>query len=474
MVIAGLFDVDSRAPAGPQKSSEGVFEEKNCTCPDFVSINKKVSPAVVHIYSSKVVKYYHPFFDDEFFKRFFGIKPEEEREEKVYSGGSGFIISEDGYILTNYHVIADADEVEIIYGKEEKLKAKVIGKDPPTELALLKIDYKEPLPYVPLGDSDKLEIGEWVMAVGFPLVYGKTVTVGVISAKEKKLGISEKTSSFENFLQTDAAINPGNSGGPLVNVKGEAVGVNTAISLAGQNIGFAVPINQFKMIEEQLKTKGKVVRGYLGVKISEVTEEIKKAFKLKETKGAFVQNVEKNSPADEAGIKHGDVIIKVDKKEIEKPQDLIDYISSRKPGTMVKVYVIRDNKEKEFEVKLGTRKIESEEEEGEEEETKEKERDIGKLGFSVGELTKRYRDYYGIPNDIEGVVVLNVKKISEAYERGLREGDVIIEANGKEIKTPKDLKKIYSSLSKGDYLNLYVFKPGRLSEKRYIIIPVED
>ncbi len=472
MVIAGLFDTDSRSQATPKSSEYVPLKSSDSCCPNFAEINKRVSPAVVAIYSTKVVKYSHPFFDDDFFRYFFGTPPrDEEREEKIQSGGSGFIISPDGYILTNEHVVADADEVEVVLGKDEHIKAKVIGRDAPTDLALLKIDYKEPLPTIPLGDSDKLEIGEWVMAVGFPLAYGKTVTVGVISAKERKLGISQTTSSFENFLQTDAAINPGNSGGPLVNIKGEAIGVNTAISRIGQNIGFAVPINQFKMIEDQLKNKGKVVRGYLGVRITDVTEEIQKAFKLKNTNGAFVQSVEKGSPAEEAGLKHGDVIIKVDNKNIEKSQDLINYISSQKPGSKAKIYVIRDGKEMDFNVKLTTRKDEGEEEITEKEEGEEK--DISNLGISVGELTPRYRSFYNIPSDVDGLLVLKVKKMSTAYDRGLREGDVIMEANGKEVKSIKELKKVYSSLKKGDYLNLYVYKAEGRGTSMFIVIPVE-
>lgn len=476
MVIAGLFDTDSRSNATPnqiQKAEATIIQAVDTCCPNFAEINKKVSPAVVAIYSSKIVKYRHPFFDDDFFKYFFGYEKDQGEEEKVQSGGSGFIISPDGYILTNNHVVADADEVDVVLENEEHIKAKVVGKDAPTDLALLKIDYKKPLPHLTLGDSDKLEIGEWVMAVGFPLAYGKTVTVGVISAKERKIGISEKSVSFENFLQTDAAINPGNSGGPLVNIRGEVVGVNTAISLAGQNIGFAVPINQFKSIENQLKTKGKVTRGYLGVVITEVTEEIKKAFKLKEAKGALVQKVEKGSPAEEAGIKHGDIIIKADKKDINKPQDLIDYIASQKPGTNVKVVVLRDGKERDFDVKLGLRKEEGEEEMEQKEEQGEG-RDISKLGITIDEISPRYRSFYRIPEEINGVLVLRVKRISKAYERGLREGDVIMEANGKEIKTPQDLKKVYKSLSKDEYLNLYVYKPGKNPTSIFIIIPVEE
>lgn len=474
MIIAGLFDTDSRGIAIPKDTNSPVQLQSNETsCPNFAEINKKVSPAVVAIYSSKIVKYSHPFFDDEFFRFFFGRpENEKEQEELIQSGGSGFIISPDGYILTNNHVVADADEVEVVIGKDEHLKAKVIGKDAPTDLALLKVDYKEPLPTIPFGDSDKLEIGEWVMAVGFPLAYGKTVTVGVISAKERKIGISQATSSFENFLQTDAAINFGNSGGPLVNIKGEAIGVNTAISLRGQNIGFAVPINQFKAIEEQLKKKGKVVRGYLGVRISDVTEEIQRAFKLKNTNGALVQAVESGSPAEEAGLKHGDVIIRVDNVEIEKPQDLINYISSKKPGTRVKVNVIRDGKEKDFSIILSTRKEEGELV-GDEERSEGEEKDISKLGISVGEISSRYRNYYNIPDEIDGVLVLNVKKTSKAYEKGLRTGDVILEANGKQIKTPSDLKKIYSSLSKDDFLKLYVYKSGASKTKMFIIIPAD-
>ncbi len=485
MVLAGLLDIDGRTHAGQAAAkytpAEADAEALPATAglPDFVRINKRVSPAVVAITTTKIVKQRGRSMGphDDFFNFFFGpnrqMPDDEGEEQKRRSGGSGFIISPDGYIVTNNHVVEEADEVEVTLSDDHKIKAKVVGKDPATDLALLKVDNGGDLPFVTMGDSDRVEIGEWVLAIGYPLIYGKTATGGIISAKERKIGISQTTSSFENFLQTDAAINFGNSGGPLVNMRGEVIGVNTAISMQGQNIGFAVPINMFKDIRAQLQEKGKVVRGYMGVRIRDVDEEIAKAFGLKEVKGALVESVEPDAPAEKAGLKHGDVIVRVDAVPVIKTADLIQYVSSKAPGTKVKVSVIRKEKPQEFTIALTQRKGEGEE--GGDETEKPSAQGVAqdKLGLSVDEISTQARRYYRLDEGLQGLLVTGVKRVSKAADANIREGDVILEANGREVTKPSQLDSIVDGLKKGDYLRLYVTRPGARGTSFYALIPMD-
>jgi serine protease Do len=489
MVLAGLLDVDGRthagqadarySPSAPAPAAEAVPAASGA--PDFVSINKRVSPAVVAITTTKIVKQRGRMVGphDDFFDFFFGPNRQgpgndgEDGERKQRSGGSGFIISPDGYVVTNHHVVEDADEVEVTISDDHKVKAKVVGKDPATDLALLKVDDGKNLPFVTLADSDKVEIGEWVLAIGYPLIYGKTATSGIISAKERKIGISQATSSFENFLQTDAAINFGNSGGPLVNMRGEVIGVNTAISVQGQNIGFAVPINQFKEIRAQLQEKGKVVRGYMGVRIRDVDEEIAKAFGLDKPKGALVESVEDGSPAEKAGLKHGDIVVKVDAVTVEKTSDLIQYVSSKAPGAKVAITAIRDEKPKEFTITLTQRKGEGEEESEEAEKPSSKGASQEKLGLSTEAISDQSRRTYRLEDEVQGLLVVGVKRVSKAADANIREGDVILEANGKEVTKPSQLDAVVDGLQKGDYLRLYVLRPGARGASFYALIPMD-
>ena len=490
MVLAGLLDIDGRThadqavdkyarPLQPPTAAEAAPAAAGV--PDFVRINQKISPAVVAITSTKVVKRGRSMgSQDDFFHFFFGPNRQnpdgdgEGEEQKQRSGGSGFIISPDGYIVTNNHVVEDADEVDVTISDEHKVKAKVVGKDPATDLALLKVDDGKTLPFVALGDSDRVEIGEWVLAIGYPLIYGKTATSGIISAKERKINISQATSSFENFLQTDAAINFGNSGGPLVNMRGEVIGVNSAISMQGQNIGFAIPINQFKDIRTQLQEKGKVVRGYMGVRIRDVDEEIAKAFGLDKPKGALVESVEADSPAEKAGLKHGDIVVKVDGLTVDKTGDLIQYVSSKAPGAKVKVTAIRKEKPQEFTIALTQRKGEGEEEgEGEAEKPSSKGVAQEKLGLSVDEISDQSRRYYRLEEDVQGLLVVGVKRVSKAADAGIREGDVLMEANGEELTKPSRLDAIVSGLKKDGYLRLYVLRPGARGASFYALIPMD-
>ncbi len=425
--------------------------------PDFSGIAEDVNPAVVTIESTMIFEhpYINPFANDDFFRFFFGPGYQSQpKKQKQVSWGSGFIISSDGYIITNNHVIDKAKKIVITLKDGRKFDAKVIGTDPEIDIALLKIDAKN-LKYVPLGNSDKVKVGEWVVAIGNPLMYDHTVTAGIISAKGRKLG-----SGLESFLQTDAAINFGNSGGPLVNMKGEVIGVNTAISAQGQNIGFAVPINMVKEIIPDLKKYGKVERGALGVTVSKLSDTDKKAFGVDH--GALVQSVQPGMAADRAGIKPYDIIVKVDGKEIKTNDDLVKIISSRKPNEKVKITVIRNGREKTLTVVLDSRNDftspSSPKNEKQRETTPKSIKD--KLGFSIMDITPRVKYRLRIPDDVNGVVITDIDSMSEAYDKFLRDGAVITELNRKPVLNASQFVREISKMKKGDIIILKVYQDG--------------
>ena len=319
-------------------------------------------PSVISVITTDTVdasdmKRFHRDVDP--FDFFFGPNqnPNRMRPNIRRGAGSGFFIGEDGLAITNNHVVEGAEKIEVRLASDDttKLTAKVVGRDPATDLAIIKVEGKSPFSPLKLGNSDSLRVGEWVMAVGNPLNMPHTVTAGVVSAKGRQLGLSPETQSFENFIQTDAAINLGNSGGPLVNLRGEVVGINTAINAAGQNIGFAVPVNTLKLVLPQLKEKGKVVRGYLGVQIQNVTDVIQEAFSLTTREGAFVQSVEEGGPAEKAGIQKGDTIVSVNGAAVKETRTLIDAVSAMPPARKVEIDVLRDGKRKSVTVTLGER-----------------------------------------------------------------------------------------------------------------------
>jgi serine protease Do len=444
------------------------------TIPSFADVAARVMPAVVSVRSTEIVKM------SEQRRRQFGVDPfefffpdprnphrqqePEEDEQRQESGGSGFIVSPDGFILTNNHVIENATKVEIHYGADENgnggrtLPAKIVGRDPATDLALLKIDVEQDLPWIRLGDSDRIRKGDWAIAIGHPFAFENTLTVGVISAKGRSLGLSQETRSFENFIQTDAAINFGNSGGPLLNIAGEVVGINTAIRGGGaQGIGFATPINTAKTLLPQLKT-GKVTRGYLGMTIADVTDEYREAFGLPEARGAVVQQVEPGKPADKAGIRHGDVVVEIDGKPIRNNRELIDYISYLPVGSTVKITVIRNGKRETLTAKTAQRPNEGEEVE-EEASAAEPVRD--RLGMSVQAITPELRRLYNIPDDARGVVVTSVKNVSPAGEANLSEGDVISEVQGQSVATLEDFRAAIDKIRSGQRFRMYVTTPTR-------------
>src|SRR3984893_3160274 len=355
MVVAGSVNVTPRSEA--QRATPARVRTTGGIVPSFADIAEEAMPSVVSITSTDIVKGAsrrgNPFGqggEGDPFEFFFGPRRNQSRggdeeEHKEVQGGSGFVISEDGYIVTNNHVVENADKVEVRMGKE-RFPAKIVGRDSSTDLALLKIDAHRRLPPIPLGDSDKLRVGEWVMTIGDPLTFDKTVTVGVVSAKERSgLTADAATRSFENFIQTDAAINFGNSGGPLINVNGEVIGINTAMFRPAQNIGFAIPVNTLKQVLPQLREKGKVVRGFLGINIVNVDSDRAAAFGLRSEDGAFIESVEAGKPAEKAGVRPGDTIVRVDDVPVKDTRDLIGYVSGKSPGSKVRLAVVREGKE---------------------------------------------------------------------------------------------------------------------------------
>ncbi len=430
---------------------------KIVSLPDFTNIAEEVNPAVVTIESTVVFEHpaINPFSNDDFFKFFFGPgfqpQPQQQKQENL---GSGFIIAPDGYIVTNNHVIDKAKKIVVTLKNGKKYDAKVIGADPEIDIALLKIDAKN-LKYVPMGDSDKVKVGEWVIAIGNPLMYDHTVTAGIISAKGRKLG-----SGIESFLQTDAAINFGNSGGPLVDMAGEVIGVNTAISAQGQNIGFAVPINMVKEVLPDLKKFGKVERGALGVTVSKLSDTDKKAFGV--DYGALVQSVQPGMAADRAGIKPYDIITEVDGKKVKTNDSLVKIISSHKPKDKVKITVVRNGKKKNFNVVLDSRNNFNESgKPGIPQKDGNAPKSIKeKLGFSIMDITPRLKYQLRLPEDIKGVVITDIDSMSEAYDKFLREGTVITELNRKPIQNTFDFVNEIKKMKKGDIIILKVYQQG--------------
>ncbi len=420
----------------------------SCGCPDFTKIAERVSPAVVNVFTTQVVKAPHALlppdlFGDRFFRFFFGDIP--RREYKRRSLGSGFIITEDGFIVTNYHVVEGATEVKVVLKDGSEYKAKVYGTDPKTDIALLKIDPKgKRLPTVKFGDSDKLKVGEWVLAIGNPFGLSYTVTAGIVSAKGRVIG----EGPYDNFIQTDASINPGNSGGPLVNMKGEVVGINTAIIKNAQGIGFAIPINLARAVIEQLKEHGRVIRGWLGVYIQDVRPDLAKAMHLPVKRGAIITKVMPKSPAERAGLKRGDVILEFNGKEVKNSHQLSIYVSSTKPGTRVPLKILRNGEERTVWVRIG--------------ELKEKGRHGGvvtgvleKFGLELGAVPAEVERSLGIKG---GAYVISVASGSYAQEAGFRKGDVIVEINNHRIRNVDDAVRIISRARKGDYLTFLVYR----------------
>ncbi|HEX7126625.1 MAG TPA: DegQ family serine endoprotease [Thermodesulfobacteriota bacterium] len=349
--------------------------------------------------------------------------------------GSGFIVSEDGYILTNNHVVEDAEEVKVRLRDEREFTARIIGRDPKTDLALIKIDVPDTkLPAVTFGDSDRLEVGEWVLAVGNPFGLDHSVTAGIISAKGRVIGAGP----YDEFLQTDASINPGNSGGPLVNMRGEVVGISTAIVAQGQGVGFAIPINIAKSLLPQLRDKGSVSRGWLGIVIQRLTPELARGFNVPEDRGALVADVMKGSPAEKGGLKRGDVVVSFNGDEIKEVTDLTRRVAAAPIGSEAKVTVIRDGQRVELPITLGEMPNETQQASVEEEPSSRP------LGMALQELTPELARQLEIDEE-SGVVVTDVDQDSPAARAGIQEGDVIQEVNRRRVATVADVEAALSA-----------------------------
>jgi serine protease Do len=437
------------------------------TPPNFVAVVKAVMPAVVNISTTRVIKQdsesmQSPFPDDPFFRQFFGDDffrhfriPRERRENSL---GSGVIVSPDGYIVTNNHVIAKADEIKVLLNDKREFTGKVIGTDPKTDIAVVKINARN-LPTIPWGDSDKLEVGEYALAIGNPFGLNQTVTMGIVSAVGRaNVGIAD----YEDFIQTDAAINPGNSGGALVNARGQLIGINTAIfSRSGgyMGIGFAVPSNMARSVMDSLIKTGKVVRGYLGVSIQEVTPDLAKHFGMKEAKGALVSEVLPDSPAAAAGIKSGDVITTYNGHEVESPSLLRNAVAQTPVGATVKIGLLRDKKAMTVEVKIveqpkDLRQPQPESTEG-------GGADTALSGVEVRSLTPEIARQLGLPSGTTGVVISSVESGSAAEAAGLQEGDVIQEINRHAVRNLAEFKRLAARLSKKDNVLLLINRNGQ-------------
>lgn len=405
--------------------------------PSFVDLAEKVKGPVVNISTTKVIKG-HPlqpflnpdspfreFFGDEFFKRFFGDSP--QGQMKTHSLGSGVLIDASGLILTNNHVVEKADEIKVKLESGKEYPATVVGRDPKTDVALIQIkpDAGVPKP-ASLGDSDATRVGDWVMAVGNPFGLGHTVTVGIVSAKGRIIGAGP----YDDFLQTDAAINPGNSGGPLYNLNGEIIGVNTAIVAQGQGIGFAIPINMIKELLSQLKS-GKVVRGWLGVMIQDITPDLAESFKLKETKGVLIADVVEGGPADQAKIERGDIVTRFNGKEVENAHSLSRLVAATAPDTKVTLDIIRDGKASSLQAMVGTMP------EGAGEPAAGPKSGAA-WGLTVQNLTQELAQRFGWSRGEQGVVITEVEPGSPAAEAKLRPGDLIQEVNRRKVKNLRD------------------------------------
>jgi serine protease Do len=417
-------------------------------------------PAVVNISSTKTVRERSrdlmPFFNDPFFERFFGdqFRHQIPRERREQSLGSGVIVRSDGYIITNHHVVDGADEVKIAFSDGRETTARIVGTDPKIDIAVLKVE-KSDLPALPMGNSSAVQVGEIVLAIGNPFGLGQTMTMGIVSATGRGgLGIED----YEDFIQTDASINPGNSGGALINVRGELIGINTAILARGVpgnvGVGFAVPIEMARSAMEQILDHGKVIRGFLGVSIQEVTPAIAEAFDLEEAHGALVGGVTEDTPASRAGIRKGDVILELDGRAVEDPRDLQLRIVREQPGTTVNLTVSRDGSERQIRVKLAELPSEDSIAAGVGEGALENE------DIAVKDLNPEIARQLDLPQGTTGIVVDGVKPGSDWSQAGIRRGDVIQEVNRQPVQTVNEFRRALRKSDKRSVL-LLVNRGGR-------------
>ncbi len=466
--LAGIFI--ERAPrcfSDPGCSAAGIFPQafaKEQLLGELPDVVEKAMPAVVNISSKKVISMRESpmssIFSDPFFRRFFGdefskrYKMPRERIER--SLGSGVIVTKDGYILTNNHLVDKAEEIEVFLTDNREYDAKIVGADPKTDVAVLKID-EEDLPALTLGNSSELRLGQIVLAIGYPYGIGQTVTMGIISALKRA---NLRMVDYEDFIQTDAAINPGNSGGALIDVHGRLIGINTAIlsrSGGSQGIGFAIPIDLAYSVMESIINHGRVIRGWLGVVIQDMTPQMAESFDMDDARGVIISDVQDGSPAMKGGIERGDVIVAYRGKDVDNMQEFRKMVAMTEPGEKVKIEVLKDGKSKELKVRIGEHP--STAEKGKEEETEEEGSSPLFLGVGLENLSDYYRHELNLPADLRGVVVTEVERDVPAAEAGLKAGDVIIEVNRRDTSSLKKFNKVIEKSGR-DKVLLLVYRDG--------------
>jgi serine protease Do len=432
----------------------------------FSGLAEKLSPSVVNIKVVKIEKagFSRPEMEipdgpaGDLFKRFFQDMPQAPENRRTQGAGSGVIISKDGYILTNNHVVEGAKEVTVTCANQKEYKAEVVGRDPKTDLAVLKVKSKESFPAVTMGDSDQLKVGDWVVAIGNPFGLNNTVTSGIVSAKGRVIGAGP----YDDFIQTDASINPGNSGGPLINMQGDLVGINTAILPNGQGIGFAIPVNTAKPLVPQLISTGKVTRSYLGVNIQSITPELAQAMKLKDRKGALVADVVSGGPADHGGIKRGDVVIAYNGKVVEDSHHLPALVAATPVNQEATVTILRNGQEQQLSMKVG--------ELPEDKAVSEKpvHPAAGKWGLQLRDVNPQVAQRFHLKEE-KGAVVAGIEPGSRAAEAGLQPGDLILEVNRQPVGSVKDVLENINRSKDKDHLLLLVQR-----DNSKLFIPLEQ
>lgn len=458
ILVAGLFVISTFYAVPTSQATAGVVR----AAPEsFTLLAEKNSPAVVNIRAEKNGKggiglYRHfgrgPFQKDDpfhdFFEKFFGGRPQNKFKQR--SLGSGFIIDRDGYIVTNNHVVQGADKIKVMLKDGREFDARIKGLDPNTDLALVKIDSDTDLPTVELGDSDALKVGEWVLAIGNPFGLEHTVTAGIISAKGRVIG----SGPYDDFIQTDASINPGNSGGPLINMAGKVVGINTAIIAGGQGIGFAIPVNLARGIIEQLKTKGEVTRGWLGVGIQDLTKELKEYYGMKDGKGVLITQVFPGDPAAKAGLERGDIILEVNGQEVGTTRELSRMIAEASVGKEVDMVVLRKGTRMDFHIRLAKR---------EDREIASMDKGMAEkneFGISVSNITPEIAQQFNL-KDTRGVIVAEIEPEGKGGKAGILPGDIIMEINHKRVDNVDDYLREIKKMKSGDTVFMYILRPNR-------------
>jgi serine protease Do len=438
---------------------------------NFADVAERINPAVVNIDAASRggrESRRRRGFDDP-------SDPQRDYDMPHQGSGSGFIIDREGYVLTNYHVIEDADRITVTLADGRTLRGEIVGTDPAIDVALIRIAGGGSLPEAPMGNSDALRVGEWVCAIGNPLGYVHSVTVGVVSFIGRKLF----DASLDDYIQTDAAINFGNSGGPLINARGEVIGINSAISSRANNIGFAVPINQAVAILPQLKTRGKVSRGFIGVTLTDVTPDLQRSLQLPVSRGALVQDVTDASPAQRSGIRPYDIILSVDGREIWTNEELIRDISGRQPGTMARLDVLRDGRHQATPVKLTERPLRDRADDSGDAGVSERAApprqipDDSTLGLTVREFDAAFARRLEIPASVQGVVVARVDPASASFVPAIRRGFIIMEINRQPVRSVSEFQRLVSTARSGEALAFYGYDPA-LGQRAFVTATVDQ